>query len=126
SWWSGSVGRRETAARERGHFWGYGGDGRLPVLGNPLGCNVVHSVTEFDGAVYCGTGRYNCSGSVLGETLNTTPGGKVFRVAPDGVWTDCGHPGHEGATPEDGRVGAYNSGKADDVFALTVYRGELY
>jgi hypothetical protein len=120
------AGTLEIGAREKGHLWRYAGNGKWMDVGNPLGCNIIHSVAEFDGAVYCGAGRYNCSGSVLGETLNTTPGGKVFRVSSDGTWTDCGHPGHEDATPEDGQVGAYQSGKADDVFALTAYRGKLY
>lgn len=120
------AGTLETGREERGHLWRYAGGRQWVDLGNPMGCNIVQSVVEFDGALYCGVGRYNCSGSVLGETLNTIPGGKVFRVAADGNWTECGHPGHEDATPEDGRVGAYASGKADDVMALTVYRGELY
>ena len=51
------------------------------------------------------------------------PGGQVYRVTPDGRWTYCGHPGAEDATPEDVPTVGYASGKADDVFALTVYRG---
>jgi hypothetical protein len=120
------AGTLETSAQEKGHLWRYAGGQQWIDLGNPLGANVVHSVTEFEGRLYCGVGRYNCSGSALGETLNTTPGGKVFCVDPGGTWGDCGHPGLAGATLESTPTKGYASGKADDVFDLTVYRGELY
>ena len=60
------------------------------------------------------------------ELPNRTPGGQVYRVTPDGCWTYCGHPGSEDATPEDVPTAGYASGKADDAFAFTVYRGRLY
>ena len=120
------AGTLETGADEMGHLWRYDGGQKWVDLGNPLGCNMVHSVVNFDGDLYCGVGRYYCAGSVLGETLNQTPGGKVFRVTPDGQWEDCGQPGGEDAVPEEQPVPGYATGKADDVTALTVYRGELY
>ena len=120
------AGTLETGADEMGHLWRYDGGQKWVDLGNPVGCNMVHSVVEFDGAVYCGTGRYHCAGSVLGETLNQAPGGKVFRVTPDGHWEDCGQPGGDDAVPEEQPVPGYATGKADDVTGLTVYRGELY
>ena len=121
------AGTLEIGADEMGHLYRYDGGQKWVDLGNPLGCNGIHSVVEFDGALYCGMSRYHCAGSVLGETLNTTPGGKVFRVDPDGGWRDCGHPGHEDATPEEADGGkTYTTGKADDVMSLSVYHGQLY
>src|SRR5262249_52704365 len=120
------VGTLETGAAERGRLWRYEGGQRWVDLGNPVGCNVVHAVAEFNGALYCGVGRFMGEGSALGPLPNRTPGGQVYRVAPDGSWTYCGHPGAEDATPESTPTVGYASGKADDAFALTVYRGQLY
>lgn len=120
------AGTVENAPGAVGRLWRYEGEQRWTDLGNPLGCNAVASVAEFEGALYCGTGRYIAAGSVLGPTHNTVPGGKVFRVEPDGTWTDCGQPGAEDATPEDREVSGFATGKADDVISLTVYRGALY
>lgn len=120
------AGTLETGANEAGHLWRYDGGQNWIDLGNPVGCNVVHSITQFQGSIYCGFGRFMTRGSDLGEELNTTPGGKVFCLEADGHWTDCGHPGHEGATPEAVPTTTYASGKADDVIALTVFDGALY
>lgn len=120
------AGTLEIGEREQGRLWRYPGDGEWLDLGNPLGTNVVHSITGFEGDVYCGVGRYNCSGSVLGPTLNTTPGGRVFRVTRDGEWTDCGQPGGEDAAAEGPWEERYETGRADDVIALMVHRGQLY
>ncbi|HWC04007.1 MAG TPA: LamG domain-containing protein [Methylomirabilota bacterium] len=120
------AGTLEAGAEERGHLWRYEGGRQWVDLGAPIGCNVVNSVAEFDGALYCGVGRYMGVGSALGELPNRTPGGQVYRLDEDGRWTRCGHPGAEDATPEDVPTVGYASGKADDAFALTVYRGRLY
>jgi hypothetical protein len=120
------AGTVENAPGRAGRLWRYEGEQRWVDLGNPVGCNAVASVVEFEGAIYCGTGRYIAEGSALGPTLNTIPGGKVFRLEPDGAWTECGHPGAEGATPEARPAQGYATGKADDVIALSVYRGALY
>ena len=120
------AGTLETGAEERGRLWRYEGDRRWVDLGNPVGCNVVHTVAEFDGALYCGLGRFMGPGSALGELPNRRPGGQVYRLTPEGGWIYCGHPGSEDATPEDAPTVGYASGKADDVLALTVYRGRLY
>ena len=132
----------ETGADEMGHLWRYD-EGRWVDLGNPVGCNVVGTVTEYKGALYCGVGRYIGQGSDLGDLPNRTPGGQVYRVDPDGGWIYCGHPGAEDATPEESPPGdfsahvhartpdevatsAFSSGKADDLIGLTVYQGKLY
>lgn len=121
------AGTFELGAEEMGHLWLYEGDQRWKDLGaSPDQSNAIPSITRFDGALYCSTGRYNAIGSALGETQNTHPGGRVYRVEPDGAWTDCGHPGAEDATPEEKPVSGYETGKADDAMSLTVFRGELY
>ncbi len=120
------AGTFEPAADQQGHLWRYDGGRRWTDLGNPVGCNAISSVTPFDGALYCGMGRYNPAGSAFGPIRNRTPGGQVYRVEPDGQWSYCGHPGAEGATPEDLPVEGYATGKADEVVALSVFRGELY
>jgi hypothetical protein len=98
------AGSLETGPQQAGRLWRYEADGSWTDLGNPLGCNCIHSVGAYDGALYCGTGRYYCTGSRLGETLNATPGGRVYRVDVDGTWHDCGRPGAEGATPDERTV----------------------
>jgi len=62
----------------------------------------------------------------MGDALNTTPGGKMYRLEQDGQWVFCGHPGAEDAVPDDAPASGPNSGKADDLIALTVFRGGLY
>lgn len=120
------AGTLETGVNEQGHVWRYESDGKWTDFGNPSGCNLVHSITEYDDDLYCGVGRYNCAGSALGETLNQTPGGMVYRLDADGAWIYCGHPGAEDAVPEETLVEGYETGKADDVLSLTVYEGRLY
>lgn len=121
------AGTLENGAEEMGHLWRYEGGQDWVDLGNPLKCNVVHSLAQFDGALYCGLGRYLARiTSNLEDERNKTPGGHVFRLDADGHWTDCGHPGHEDATPETVPTNTPASGKADDVFALTVFQGALY
>jgi hypothetical protein len=120
------AGAFESGADETGHLWRYEGGQEWTDLGNPLGCNSISSVAEFDGALYCGTGRYKPHGSAMGPTLNTVPGGRVYRIDEDGGWIDCGLPGEDGATPEEVEVEGYATGKADETMALATYRGALY
>jgi len=120
------AGTLETGENECGRLWRYAGGQDWVDLGNPVGCNSVHSIVEFDGHSYCSVGRYACVGSALGETLNRTPGGQVFRVDGAGEWTDCGHPGKEAGVPDDQDTGPYNKGKADDTYALCTWNGSLY
>ena len=137
------AGTLETGADEMGRLWRYGDDGTWLDLGNPVGCNVVHTVAEFDGGLYAGFGRYIGQSSDLDETRNTTPGGQVYGLEPDGRWVYCGHPGAEDATPEEAQTAGFanhvhaktpdevastgfSTGKADDVLALTTYQGRLY
>lgn len=133
----------EIGAQEMGHLWRYEGNGHWFDLGNPVGCNTIGSVVEFEGQIYCGLGRYIGQGSDLGDLPNRTAGGQVYRLETDGRWVFCGHPGVEDATPEDDKLpdfsqhvhakssdgvatSAFSTGKADDVIGLTVYQGKLY
>ncbi|NCO32718.1 MAG: hypothetical protein AUJ92_08680 [Armatimonadetes bacterium CG2_30_59_28] len=121
------AGTTELEAGETGHLWRYAEDGEWTDLGAaPEGCNSVTSIAEYEGALHCCTGRYNPVGSRLGPPKNERPGGRVYRVEPDGTWIECGHPGSQDAVPEETPTMGYETGKADEAMSLTVYRGELY
>lgn len=110
-----------------GHLWRYQGDNNWVDLGAaPPGCNSIPSLACFDGDVFCATGRYNPNGSQLGNWKNVRPGGQVYRVSDDGQWDDCGHPGADGAKPDDISDNSPRSDQADETTCLTVYRGHLY
>ena len=121
------AGTFEAGAEETGHLWLYEESGQWRDLGGcPDGSNAVPSIANFDGALYCCTGRYNSVGSALPPPQNTVPGGRIYRIESDGKWIDCGQPGIEDATPEEHQVSGYETGKADMASSLTVFRGELY
>jgi hypothetical protein len=121
------VGTFEREADQTGHLWRYEGGGQWHDLGaTPDGSSAVPTITEYNGALYCGTGRYNPVGSRLGPPKNTAPGGHVYRIEGDGQWIDCGVPGGEDAVPESTPTSGYETGKADEVFALTVFQNRLY
>ncbi|MCC7518543.1 MAG: LamG domain-containing protein [Verrucomicrobiae bacterium] len=122
------AGTLEMGADQQGHLWRYeGGQQWTDLGGTPDGSSAVESIAEFNGALYCGTGRYNPMGSRLGPQLNKKPGGRVYRIESDGRWIECGKPGSEDAVPDDKPVDAdYETGKADEATCLTVYRGKLY
>lgn len=120
------AGTFENAPDHCGHLWRYEADHRWADLGAaPLGCNSVGSITYFDGALHCSTGRYSPAGSLLGPTLNPRPGGAVYRIDADGRWIDIGHPGQEGAKPDDVAHSHGASDQADETTCLTSYRGDL-
>lgn len=119
------AGTFEGLPGEVGRLWRFDGGQRWIDLGNPDGCNTIASIAEFDGHVYAGTGRYKAMGSVLGETHNRVPGGRVYRVSDDGEWINCGHPGGADSVPEPMAEG-YNTGQADYACGLITYRGRLY
>lgn len=116
----------ETGADEHGQLWRYAGGQDWVPLGNPVGCNIVSGAVEFNGELYCAFGRYVVAGSCLGEILNGTPGGQIYRRTVDGQWIFCGHPGKEIGVPDDQDTGEYNIDKADDATALNVWNGSLY
>lgn len=121
------AGTFEREADQTGHLWRYEGNGQWHHCGStPDGSNSVSSITLFDGALYCTSGRYNPVGSRLGPPQNTAPGGHVYRIENDDQWIDCGVPGGEDAVPESTPTTGYESGKADEAFALTVFQNRLY
>jgi len=120
------AGTIEGGPHERGHLWRYAGGQMWIDLGNPTGCNAVHGLCEFQGSLYASVGRYAVCGSALGETLNKTWGGKVFRIDEANNWHDCGHPGLETSVPEEQDTGPYQIGKADDAYSLAVFEDNLY
>ena len=103
------VGTFETEEGESGHVFRYGGGTQWVDCGSPDGSNAVMTLTVHDGALYAGTGCYRARGSALPDSPNTTPGGHVYRHEGGNEWTDCGR-----------------LAEANDAFALTVYRGDLY
>jgi len=121
------AGTFEREANQAGHLWRYEGNGQWHDCGaTPDGSNAVPTIAFYDGALYCGTGRYNPVGSRLGPPKNTAPGGHVYRIEDDGRWIDCGIPGGEDAVPESTPTSGYETGKADEVIGLTVFQGHLY
>ncbi len=117
----------ELGATETGHVWRYaGGDRWEDLRAPPAGCNSVESLTLFDGSLFASSARYNPRGSQLGLAQNPRPGGPVYRITPEGIWQDCGHPGLEGASPDNPDTQTGESNQADDTNCLTVFRGNLY
>lgn len=121
------AGTFEIEADQTGHLWRYAGDGKWLHCGaTPDGSNAIPSIAGFEGELYCTSGRYNPAGSRLGPLQNNAPGGHVYRIAEDGTWHDCGVPGGDDAVPESTPTSGYDTGKADEVFSLTVFQGKMY
>lgn len=117
----------EFGEGESGHVWRYEGEKTWSDLGaSPIGCNAMESLAFFDGDMFASSGRYNSRGSQLGLVQNPQQGGPVYRITADGEWRDCGHPGLEGASPDNPDTQAGESNQADDTNCLTVFRGNLY
>lgn len=121
------AGTFENGPEDYGHLWRYESDGQWLDMGfAPSRCNSIPSIAYFDAAIHCATGRYNPNGSQLGDWKNIRPGGTVYRVEEDGTWVDCGHPGLEGAKPDDISDNTARSDQADETTCLTVFRGSLF
>lgn len=108
------AGTFETGKGEAGHVYRYAGGRRWVDCGSPDACNAVQSLAVFDGKLYAGVGRYLASGSSLPESVNETPGGKVYRYEGKNHWVDCG----KLANPE--------TGESFTVGGMAVYQGSLY
>jgi len=121
------AGTFEIEADQTGHLWRYAGDGNWQHCGaTPDGSNSIPTIVDFGGELYCASGRYNPIGSRLGSPQNTAPGGHVYRISTDGAWHDCGIPGSKDAVPEEVPTSGYATGKADEIYSLTVFREKLY
>jgi hypothetical protein len=121
------AGTFELGSDQTGHLWRYTGEDNWQHCGaTPDGSNAIPSIVEFDGGLYCSTGRYNPVGSRLGPPQNTAPGGHVYQISAEGNWLDCGVPGSNDAVPEEVPTSGYETGKADKTTGLTVFQGKLY
>ncbi|HJN15325.1 MAG TPA: hypothetical protein QGH10_07545, partial [Armatimonadota bacterium] len=103
------VGTFETHADETGHVFRYQGGDQWEDCGSPDNSNSVFCMAEYRGKLYAGTARYRAQGSALPESTNQNPGGRVYRYEGGQTWVDCGR------LPE-----------ANEVYAMVVYRDELY
>ncbi len=120
------AGTFELEADLRGHLWRYAGGSCWRDLGAcPDGSSNVPAITHFDGELYCSTGRYRTEGSALGPVRNRRPGGRVYRIAGDGEWIDCGLAGAEGAKADDAPEDSHYTDKADETTMLMPFGGEL-
>ena len=103
------AGTYEQGADEAGGVFRYVDDQRWERLGPLDGSNTVSTLAEFDGHLYTATRTDDPHGSLLEATNNQRPGGSVFRLNPDDTWTHCGRVCDE-----------------DNIFGLSVFRGQLY
>ena len=103
------VGTFETGADESGHVYRYEGGTKWVDCGSPDKSNSVFCLAVYKGQLYAGTACYRASGSALPDSPNETPGGHVYRYEGGKTWVDCGR-----------------LGDANEVYALVVYRDELY
>ncbi|MBX7256297.1 MAG: LamG domain-containing protein [Candidatus Hydrogenedentes bacterium] len=104
----------EPGEKESGHVYRYDGGTQWIDCGSPDKSNAVASLAVYDGHLYAGTGWYDTTGSSLGASPNTTPGGKVYRYDGDTKWTFCGVL----SNPE--------TGEAATMGGMGVYKGKLY
>jgi len=103
------AGTCETEAEEAGHVYRYAGGTEWIDCGSPDRSNSVMYLAVFRGHLYAGTARYRTQGSALPPSPNENPGGWVYRYEGGQKWRPCGR------LPE-----------ANEVYALGVYRGQLY
>ena len=103
------VGTYEHGADRAGHVYRYDGDGRWTDCGSPDGANAVMTLCPHEGMLFAGTACYRARGSLLPDSPNTTPGGRVYRYLGGTRWAECGR-----------------LGEANEVYALAVLRGTLY
>lgn len=104
----------EPQQGEAGHVYRYDGGQNWADCGSPDGSNAVAALAVFKGSLYAGTAWYDTTGSALGASPNTTPGGKVYRYAGGANWIPCGAL----SNPE--------TGEAATMGGLGVFRGALY
>jgi len=121
-------------------------------VGESLRTHTAYSLVVFNGALYCGTGRYDWC-SVGPQTCDFV---RVYRYDGGTEWVDCGQPGRNyrilslapydgalycgtdamAASPDAGKVYRWGGGTGwmdcgrlgcqYSVFALCVYRGRLF
>lgn len=103
------AGTFESGEQETGHVYRYDGDEVWSDCGAPDPCNAVTTLAVYNGRLYAGVSRYKAGGSALPESLNQSPGGKVYRYEGGATWTSCG-----------------TIGDVDTAWAMAVHDGHLY
>ncbi|MEY2725219.1 MAG: hypothetical protein RLZZ458_1086 [Planctomycetota bacterium] len=103
------AGTCEPAAGASGRVYRYAGGSNWVDCGAPDKSNSVTCMAVYHDELYVGTGKYRVAGSSLPESPNMEPGGRIFRLGPDGSWVNCGQ------LPETEAVGG-----------LVVFRDRLY
>lgn len=104
----------ELEADQAGHVYRYAGCSDWEDCGSPDKANAVTSLAVFKGQLYAATACYDSIGSSLPPSPNRNPGGKVYRFDGPGKWSFCG------------QLENPDTGTADTVHNLVVYRGKLY
>lgn len=99
----------EPGKNDAGHVYQYAGGQVWIDCGSLDASNAVTNLAVHQGKLYAGTGNYRLRGSLLPESENTQPGGKVFCYEGNGKWTDCGRVGNMAA-----------------LGGMVTYKGELY
>jgi len=103
------AGTWEPGAGEAGRVYRYAGGTNWLDCGAPDRCNAVSALAVFHGELYAGVASYSGAGSQLEPSVNTHPGGRVYRYAGGQRWVDCGR-----------------LGDAEMVWGMTVFRGRLH
>lgn len=103
------VGTCEPEAGRSGHVYRYAGEDAWDDFGSPDPCNAVAALAVHGGTLFAGVSRYRLAGSALPESPNRELGGKVYRMAGEGRWIDCG-----------------KIGDAEAIGGLAIYAGRLY
>lgn len=104
----------ELGADQAGHVYRYAGGTKWEDCGSPDKANAVTTLAVFEDRLYAGTACYDSVGSSLPASPNRNPGGKVYRYDGPAKWTYCG------------QLENPQTGTADTVHSLAVYRGKLY
>jgi len=104
----------ELDADQAGHVYRYAGGMKWEDCGSPDKANAVMTLAVLEDQLYAGTACYDSVGSSLPVSPNRNPGGSVHRYDGPGKWTYCG------------QLENPQTGKADTVHSLAVYRGRLY
>jgi hypothetical protein len=109
------AGTCEPAAGASGRVYRYTGGSSWVDCGAPDKSNSVTCMAVYRGELYVGTGKYRVAGSSLPESPNVEPGGRIFRLAADGSWLNCGQ------LPESEAVGGMVVFR-DRLYASSLYR----
>ena len=94
----------------KGHVHRLGDNGEWIDCGHPDDSNAVAALAEFNGKLYAGTMRYRAAGSLLPESPNQEPGGRIYRYEGGSEWT---------------LIGQLPVPDSDSVGALVVYENRL-